>query len=139
MSARGKHAFDLHAAILTDKLPVNSTMSQAISFPLQAPTLFLHPASILEVALSEYKKYTGQDLLSHPLSVELQHCDSVDGVLSILQRQADTLKRRRDGDRGLMKWVSSSVHILYSISATLGDGAGLVSLRNEIVAVDGLF
>ena len=106
-------------------------MSQAISFPLQAPTPSLHPTSILEVALNEYKKNTGQDLLSHPLSVELQHCDSVDGILAILQRQANTLKRLGDGDRGLMKWISPSVNILYSIAATLGDGVGLVRLRKR--------
>lgn len=106
-------------------------MSQVISFPLQAPTLSLHPTSILEVALNEYKNNTGQDLLSHPLSHELQHSDSVDGILAILQRHADTLKRLRDGDRGLMKWVTSSVHILYSISETLGGGVGLVRLRKR--------
>ena len=99
-------------------------MSQATSDPVQT-LLPLHPASILEVALNEYTKNTGKDLLSHPLSVELQRCDSVDGILDILKRQAKTLEKRRDGNP-MMKWVSSSVHVLHSIAAILGDGVGLV-------------
>ena len=86
---------------------------------------------MLAAALSEYKKNTGNDLHSHPLSTELQHCDSVDGILVILQRQVNTVEKLRDGNRGIMKWVRSSVNILCSISATLGDGAGLVRLRKR--------
>ncbi|KAH9173660.1 hypothetical protein EDB89DRAFT_682016 [Lactarius sanguifluus] len=97
-----------------------------MSVPSPAPTSSLHPESILDVALNEYKKNTGNDLLSHPLAAELQRCDSVDGIVVILQRQANTFEQLRDGNRGLMKWISSSVHILHSISAILGDGVGLV-------------
>ena len=101
-------------------------MSQATSFPSQVPILPLPPESILEAALNEYKKSTGNDLQSHPLSTELQSCDSVDGILNILQRQANTVEKLRDRNRGIMKWVRSSVNILCSISATLRDGASLV-------------
>ena len=116
------------SAILTNNLLVNCTMS----FPSQPTASSLHPASILDVALSEYRKNTGKDLLSHPLAIELQRCDSVDGILAILQRQANTFEQLRDGNRGLMKWISSSVHILHSISAILGDGIGLVRLTKRI-------
>ena len=112
-------------------------MSQAMSFPSQVPTLPLPPESILVAALNEYKKNTGNDLLSHPLSAELQRCDSVDGILAILQRQANTVEKFRDSNRGMMKWISSSVNILYSISATLGDGVGLVRPSgNELMATE---
>ena len=89
-------------------------------------------ASILDDALNKYQKNTGQDLRSHPLAIELQSCDSVDGILAILQRQANTLEQLKDRNRGLMKWVCSSVNILYSISSTLGDGVSLVRLRKRI-------
>ena len=79
-----------------------------------------HPGSTLDVALTEYRKNTGKDLLSHPLAIELQRCDSVDGILTILQRQANTLEQLRDGNQ-LMNRISSSVDILISISAILGD------------------
>ena len=107
-------------------------MSQAMSFPSQAPVSPLHPTSILDVALNEYRKNTGKDLLSHPLAIELRHCNSVNGILAILQRQASTLEQLRDGNRGLMKWISPSVNILYSISETLGDGVSLVRLSRRI-------
>jgi hypothetical protein len=106
-------------------------MAQAICFPSQAPDPSLYPASILDVALNEYRKNTGNDLLSHPLAIELQRCDSVGDILAILQCQANTFEQLRDSNRGLMKWISSSVNILYAISATLGDGVGLVRLTRE--------
>ena len=106
-------------------------MSRATSFLSQVPILPLPPESILVAALNEYKKNTGNDLQSHPLSVELQHCDSVDAVLVILQRQANTVEKLRDGNGGIMKWVRSSVNNLCSISATLGDGFGLVRPRKR--------
>jgi hypothetical protein len=111
-------------------------MAQAICFPSQAPDPSLYPASILDVALNEYRKNTGNDLLSHPLAIELQRCDSVDDILAILQRQANTFEQSRDSNRGLMKWISPSVHILYSFSAALGDGVGLVRLGNERMATE---
>ena len=104
-----------------------------MSFLSQVPIAPLPPESILAAALNEYKKNTGNDLQSHPLSTELQCCDSVDGILTILERQADTVEKLRDGNRGIMKWVRSSVTILCSISATLGDGAGLVRPRKQCV------
>ena len=106
--------------------PVNHTMS----FPSGAPSSSSHPGSVLDVALTEYRKNTGKDLLSHPLATELQRCDSIDGILAILQRQTNTFEQRRDSNQGLMKWIGPSVHILCSFSGTLGDGLGVVSLRN---------
>ena len=106
-------------------------MSQAMSFRPVVPILPLPPESILAAALNEYKKNTGNDLQSHPLSAELQSCDSVDGILDILQRQANTVEKLRDRNRGIMKWVISSVNVLCSISATIKDGAGLVRPRKR--------
>ena len=96
----------------------------------------LSSESILVVALDEYKRNTGNDLQSHPLSAELQSCDSVDGILAILQRQANTVEKHRDDNQRMMKWVRSSVSILCSISATMGDGAGLVRPWKHVVATE---
>ena len=85
---------------------------------------------MLDLALSEFKKNAGKDLLSNPHAIELQGCTSVDDILDILQRRANMFKEIKDGNRGLMKCISSSVNILYAISAALGDGIGLVRLKN---------
>jgi hypothetical protein len=73
------------------------------------------------------------DLLS-PLAMELQCCDSIDGILAILQRQANTIEQLKDGNKGLTEWITSSVNILLLFSGTLGDGVSLVrhGLRTRI-------
>ena len=43
---------------------------------------------MLDVALAEYKKKTGEDLLAHWLTAELQSCETVHAVLGILWDQA---------------------------------------------------
>ncbi|KAF8269897.1 hypothetical protein EI94DRAFT_882726 [Lactarius quietus] len=45
--------------------------------------------------------------------------------MAILQRQANTVEHLRDSNPRLMKWISSSVHILNAFSGTLGDGVSL--------------
>ncbi|KAI9435438.1 hypothetical protein H4582DRAFT_2059367 [Lactarius indigo] len=96
-----------------------------MSSPPQIPSSSSQFGSILESALSEYKKQTGKDLLDNWLTKELQDCDSVDAVLDIIQHQAEALDKFGDGDKKLMKWIGSSVQILYVISATLGEGVGV--------------
>ncbi|KAH9177931.1 hypothetical protein EDB89DRAFT_2239681, partial [Lactarius sanguifluus] len=81
--------------------------------------------SILDAALSEYKKKTGKQLLNHPLATELQRCDSVDATLTIFQRQAEAFQQFRDGDQRLMKWISPVVDVLYTFSETLGGVANI--------------
>ncbi|KAH9023542.1 hypothetical protein EDB83DRAFT_1986083 [Lactarius deliciosus] len=79
--------------------------------------------SMLDTALTEYQKKTGDDLLAHWLAAELQTCESVDGVLNILRDQAKAFER--SGDQKLMKWIDPLVHVLYSFSGALGDGVSL--------------
>jgi hypothetical protein len=85
-----------------------------------------HIKSILDAALSEYKSKTGNDLTSNSLAKELQGCESAEAVLDIIQREAKAFDKFRDGDKRLMKWIGPSVEVLYTISATLGQGVGMV-------------
>ncbi|KAH9008757.1 hypothetical protein EDB84DRAFT_1681912 [Lactarius hengduanensis] len=59
------------------------------------------------------------------LAKELQSCDSVEAVMDIIQGQAKAFDKFRNGGSKLMKWIRSSVHVLYTISAALGDGVGV--------------
>ncbi len=102
----------------------------------RAPASSLHLKTNLDVALNEYRKNIGKDLLSHPLAVELQRCETVDGILAILQRQANTVEQSRSSNRGFMKWISSLVHTLHQISTILGDSVGLVRLGNPCVPTE---
>ncbi|KAF8269275.1 NACHT domain-containing protein [Lactarius quietus] len=79
--------------------------------------------SMLDDALAEYKKKTGDDLQALWLASELQTCESVDAVLDVLREQAKAFER--SGDRKLMKWIDPLVHVLYTFSGALGDGIGV--------------
>ncbi|KAH9022480.1 hypothetical protein EDB85DRAFT_1996116, partial [Lactarius pseudohatsudake] len=57
-----------------------------------------------------------QDLTAHPLSAQLQACDSPAAILTILQDQVD--------------------RVLYAFSVTLGEGVGLVSVSCHVKAKD---
>ncbi|KAH9033738.1 hypothetical protein EDB83DRAFT_2554774, partial [Lactarius deliciosus] len=94
---------------------------------MSSPSQTAAPSSIfksmLDTALAEYQKKTGDDLLAHWLADELQTCESVDGVLNILRDQAKAFEQ--SGDQKLMKWIDPLVHVLYTFSGALGDGVSL--------------
>ena len=83
--------------------------------------------AIFQAAHDEYKKLTGHDLDTHPFASELDSCNSPDVVLNVLQKQAQTCNRSRKGDEKLLEWLNPTVNVLFTFSATLGEGIGLVS------------
>ena len=87
-------------------------------------------ASIFNAALETYRRKTKEDLASHPLLPSLQSCDSPDAILAVLRQQIPAFSQSKNGDDGLTKWVTPTVNVLYSFSATLGGGVGLVSIRD---------
>jgi len=100
-------------------------MSSSSSNPLSS-----NFKSILDVALSNYKKKTGNELLAHPLAAEVKRGDSVDAILATLQGQASAFNQSRAVDHSLMKWISPVVNILYAFSDKLGEVAGTVRPKN---------
>jgi len=83
---------------------------------------------IFNNALKAYEKRTKNDLLAHPLAAQLQACHSPDAILSVLQKQVEELNQSRNDDRWT-KWLDPTVNVLLSLSATIGEGVGLVCLR----------
>lgn len=63
-------------------------------------------------ALRVYKKRIKIDLLSHPLAVRLQPCDSPHAVITVLQKQAGAI------DLTLLQRI---VDVIYALSLTLKD------------------
>ena len=84
---------------------------------------------IIDNSLKAYEKRTKTDLLSHPLAYQLQACDSPAAILTVLQRHIQELDQSRSGDGRWSKLLGPTVNILYSLSETLGEGVGLVSLN----------
>ncbi|KAF8262518.1 hypothetical protein EI94DRAFT_1688024 [Lactarius quietus] len=97
----------------------------SMSLPLHSHTSSSHVKRILDAALSEYQKKTKNDLFDNWLAKELQSCDSAEAVLEIIQHQAEASDKFREGDKTLMKWIGSLVHVVYKISSTLGEGVGM--------------
>jgi hypothetical protein len=85
--------------------------------------------SIFNAALESYKRKTKKDLASHPLLPSFQSCDSPEAILAVLRDQIPLFSQSQNGDDGLTKWVTPTVNVLSSFSATLGGGVGLVNIR----------
>jgi len=83
--------------------------------------------AIFSAASIEYHRVTGKDLNTHPFAVELDACHNPEAVSNLLRTQVQAFSRFHKGDEKLMLWLSPTVHILSTFSATLGEGIGLVS------------
>jgi hypothetical protein len=84
---------------------------------------------IFNNALKAYERRTKRDLLAHPLAAQLQACDSVSSILAVLRHQVQELDQSQSSDDRLTKWLAPTVNVLYALSATLGEGVGLVRSR----------
>jgi hypothetical protein len=82
---------------------------------------------IFDTAVDEYKKLTKEDLRTHPFATAFHVCNTPDTILDVFRGQAQAFQRFRKGDEKLMKWLEPTVHVLFTLSATLGEGIGLVS------------
>jgi hypothetical protein len=87
---------------------------------------------IINNALKAYEKRTKNDLLAHPLAAQIQACDSLSSILTVLQQQIQGLDQSRSDDRWT-KWLDPTVNVLFAFSATLGAGVSPVSTRNAVI------
>ncbi|KAH9169397.1 hypothetical protein EDB89DRAFT_2099004 [Lactarius sanguifluus] len=95
----------------------------------QAPTTAAASSrfqAIFNAALKSYQNQTKKDLIAHPLSSQLQSCDSTSVILAVLQDQVREFDRARCGDERLTKWLIPTVNVLYMFSATVSEGVSLV-------------
>ncbi len=108
-----------------------SLSSRRASHTMSAVPSTSHPnfASIFNVALEKYKRKTKQDLAKHPLLPRLQSCDSPEAILTVLREQTPEFNQSQNIDDGLTNWVTPTVNVLYSFSATVGGVVGLVNIR----------
>jgi hypothetical protein len=83
--------------------------------------------SIFNASLQAYDNKTKNNLLDHPLATQIQSCDSPNAVLAVLQDLVQQFDQRRTNDERLKNWLNPTVNVLYTFSATLGEGVGLVS------------
>ena len=87
--------------------------------------------AIFNAASIEYQTVTGNRLDTHPFAAQLDTCDSPNAISDLLRAQAQAFSKFRKSDEKLMAWLDPTVHILFTFSATLGEGIGLVSRLNS--------
>jgi hypothetical protein len=98
-------------------------MSTGHQTPSTSTTNF---TEIFETALDQYKKLTGQDIQTHPHAAAFDDCDSPDAVLNVFRKEAEAFEKINNGNDKLLGWLGPVVHVLFTFSATLGEGIGLV-------------
>jgi hypothetical protein len=83
--------------------------------------------AIFNAASIEYQTLTGKRLDTHPFAAQLDNCQNPEAISNILRTQAKAFSKYRKGDERLMAWLDPTINILFTFSATLGEGIGLVS------------
>ena len=93
--------------------------------------------ALFNTALQDYKDKTGTSVIDHPIAKQLETCQSVSSITTILQEQAQSFREFRDDDGKLKKALNSSVDILCapSISSALNMAIGLVVRRKASMNV----
>lgn len=86
---------------------------------------------MFNAALEAYEKATKSKLLTHPLAAQLQSCESPAAILSVLKTLVQQSDQRSSCDDRLRNWLDPTVNVLYTFSATIGGGVGLVTLKSS--------
>ncbi len=79
-------------------------------------------------AMKEYEKKTKKDLLAHPVTGQLQPCNTPADILAVLRDQVQQFEKSTSGVEKWTKWLNPTVNVLVALSGALGEGVGLVSL-----------
>jgi hypothetical protein len=85
--------------------------------------------SVLTAALEAYEETTNIKLLTHPLAAQIQSCDSPTATLSVLRDLMQQFDQRHRSDQGLTNWLNATMKVLYTFSATLGQGVSVVGIN----------
>jgi hypothetical protein len=78
-------------------------------------------------ALAEYANQTGTDLSKNPFAEKIQHFNTPDAILELLQEREKTFKEYRVANRRIIDCLSPAVRVLHTFSGILGEAVGLVS------------
>ena len=102
-----------------------------MSFPPSASFLLLYNS-----ALQDYTTQTGTNLINHPFAKQLDKCESVDDISSLLQENVQRFHEFRGENGKISKSLKCAVHVLHTLSTStvLGEGVGLVRPKIAIAS-----
>jgi len=75
--------------------------------------------SLFQSALKEYEIQTEINLVRHPIAAQLDHCNTVESILEVLQGQARAFREFPRGDNEVVALLKQTVHILHKLSITI--------------------
>ena len=92
---------------------------------------------LYDAALRDYENQSGTKLVEHPLAKQLEKCDSAESIAIVLQEQAQKFCKFRGNDGKIMKFIKSTVDVLYPLfnSPILGQVIGLVVHTKSLIMV----
>ena len=79
-------------------------------------------------ALADYTNLVGIDLTENPFAEKIELSNSPEAILGLLQEREKAFKEYRDGNRGLISYLSPAVKALHAISGTVGEVVSQVSI-----------
>jgi hypothetical protein len=113
------HLTSCYISCFFGNISSNSDMSQ--------PSSSSSFQSLFNAALQDYAEQTGTRLDDHPFAKQLENCNSVCSISSVLQEHARRFHECRGEDGKIMKSLKCAVDVLYGLStSTLGEGISLV-------------
>src|SRR6267154_5735142 len=77
--------------------------------------------------LADYTRVTGVDLSKNPFAATIEHSNSPEAILELLQEREKAFKEYRNGNRRLISCLRPVVKVIQSFSGILGEAVNLVS------------
>jgi len=120
-------------------LPPSQTNSHSVGHIYSNPDMSQPSSSsfrsLFNAALQDYANQTGTKLDDHPLAKQLENCESVDTIYTILQEHARLFQEFRGEDGRIMKSLKCTVHVIHTLSTStaLGEGIGIVCSKSLII------
>ena len=88
-------------------------------------------------ALQDYTTQTGTNLINHPFSKQLEKCESVESISSLLHENLRRFREFRTEDGKIIKSLKCTVRVLHTLSTStvLGEGIGLIVRPKAVIPI----
>jgi hypothetical protein len=92
--------------------------------------------NIFSDALKRYRDKTKNDLLTHPLTVELQNCNLPGDILAVLSQNHNVHRfiQSQSGNKISGERLNATFTVLASFSAAISEGVGLVNFLKRLTS-----
>ncbi len=87
---------------------------------------------LITTALADYAKLTGIDLTNCPFAGKIEHSNSPEVILELLQEREKAFKEYREGNWRIISCLGPAVRVLHAFSGIFGEAASLVSIAYHL-------